>query len=407
MVTQTINLSMIPGAVNPVIHVSQYDNDEDALIFNLYAGAAFDLPVGSAAVLNGTKPDGYGFTYNATSQSGNTVTFDVTQQMTAVAGEVKCELRISDGGNVVGTQNFTLMVEPAALDENTVVSDSDIPAIAAAADYAVEAAGYAADAANSAAEAAATVASKVDKSGDTMTGSLFLTDGNYFVANNAQTKGTNPSTDKYLNGMLLRDSADSNMGSFRAFYSADGTWGTNITAIGSINNNLGIGVKGSTAVIQMTHPSAWRDAMTVIPYNNTISLSYLNCSGFVSNTQQGLHFLIPYPMFKGTSVSVTKLGIVLRYPDLSSSAGIYPYARSGTGGGTYTALGSSIVWLWQSGAAARSNEISSLTATLIQNVGIDIYISFNYALAKTSGNTAAVENNLPASVQVSIDATIS
>ena len=161
MVTQTINLSMVPGAVNPVIHVSQYDSDEDALVFNLYAGAAFVLPVGSAAVINGTKPDGYGFTYNATSQSGNTVTFDVTQQMTAVVGEVRCELRISDSDNVVGTQNFTLMVEQAALDQNTVISDSDIPAIAAAADYAVAAAASAADAADSAADAASTLASAV------------------------------------------------------------------------------------------------------------------------------------------------------------------------------------------------------------------------------------------------------
>ena len=146
MVTQTINLNMVPGSVYPVVHVNQFDNDDGALIFKLYNGAAFTIPVSSAVVINGTKPDGYGFTYSA-SYTGNTVTADVTEQMTAVPGEVKCELRITKGTDVVGTQNFTLMVEPAALDSGTVVSDSDIPAISAASTYASEAASSAASAA--------------------------------------------------------------------------------------------------------------------------------------------------------------------------------------------------------------------------------------------------------------------
>lgn len=153
MITQTINLSMVPGVVCPAIHVSQYDNDSGELIFNLYtASGAFSIPGSSAVVINGTKPDGYGFSYSAT-YSGNVVTADLTQQMTAVVGEVKCELRITKGSDVIGTQNFTLVVEPAALDNNTVISDSDIPAIAAAADYAAEAASSAADAASTLASA--------------------------------------------------------------------------------------------------------------------------------------------------------------------------------------------------------------------------------------------------------------
>jgi len=157
MITQTINLNMVPGSVYPVIHVSQYDNDSGALKFNLFNGSAFSVPAGSAVVINGTKPDGYGFSYSAT-YSGNVVTANVTQQMTAVAGEVKCELRITKNSDIIGTQNFTLMVEPAALDNNTVISDSDIPAIAAAADYAASASSSASAAATSAADAASTLA---------------------------------------------------------------------------------------------------------------------------------------------------------------------------------------------------------------------------------------------------------
>ena len=153
MITQTINLNMVPGAVCPVIHVNQYDNDSGALRFNLFQGSAFQIPSGSSVVINGTKPDGYGFSYSA-SFSGNVVTADLTQQMTAVAGEVKCELRITKDSDVIGTQNFTLMVEPAALDDSTIISDSDIPAIANAEQYAAEAA-------QSAAQAASTLSSAV------------------------------------------------------------------------------------------------------------------------------------------------------------------------------------------------------------------------------------------------------
>lgn len=191
MVTQTINLNMVPGSVYPVVHVNQFDNDAGALIFKLYNGAAFSIPSSSAVVINGTKPDGYGFSYSAT-YSGNVVTADVTQQMTAVAGEVKCELRITKGTDVVGTQNFTLMVEPAALDSGTVVSDSDIPAIAAAADYAAAAAA-------SAAEAAATLSSKVSKSGDTMTGDLVFGSNSGVI---------------FWNSTRIYDSASSTSGAF-------------------------------------------------------------------------------------------------------------------------------------------------------------------------------------------------
>lgn len=153
MITQTINLNMVPGAVCPVIHVNQYDNDSGALRFNLFQGSAFSIPSGSTVYINGTKPDGYGFSYTAT-YSGSTVTANLTQQMTAVAGEVKCELRVTKGEDLIGTQNFTMLVEPAALDDSTVISDSDIPAIANAEQYAAEAA-------QSAAQAASTLASAV------------------------------------------------------------------------------------------------------------------------------------------------------------------------------------------------------------------------------------------------------
>lgn len=137
MITQTINLDMTPGGVCPVIHVSQYDKDDNALVFNLYQGST-PFTAGTTATIEGTKPDKTGFTY-AASYSDNTVTADLTEQMTALSGAVMCEIRITDGDNTVGTQNFILMVEPAALADDTVISDTDIPLLQQAIDAAATA----------------------------------------------------------------------------------------------------------------------------------------------------------------------------------------------------------------------------------------------------------------------------
>ena len=136
MITQTIYLNMIPGSVCPVIHVSQYDTDENALVFNLYQGSV-PFTAGTTATIEGTKQDKTGFTY-AASYSDNVVTADLTEQMTAVSGVVMCEIRITDGSNTVGTQTFILMVEPAALADDTVISDTDIPLLQQAVDAAAQ-----------------------------------------------------------------------------------------------------------------------------------------------------------------------------------------------------------------------------------------------------------------------------
>ena len=181
MVTQTINLNMIPGSIPPVVHVSQYDTDENALVINLYEGST-PFTSGTTATIEGTKPDMTGFTY-AASYSTNIVTADITEQMTAVAGQVICEVRITDGDNTVGTQNFILLVEPAALSDSTVISDTDIPLLQQAID--------ASAAAVTAAGQVYAVGSKIGNSGDLNT---YTTSGKYYAEqshtiSNAPTSG--------------------------------------------------------------------------------------------------------------------------------------------------------------------------------------------------------------------------
>lgn len=173
MVTQSYDLNLIPGygSVPVVAHASQYDSGARTLVFNLLDGDAAFTPVpGTAAVVEGTKPDGKGFSYAAT-VSGSEVAVDVTEQMTAAAGNVRCELRLTDATGTAGTANFILAVERAGLDGGTDISETEIPAIvdaargsaAAAAKSAAEAAGSASSA-ESSATAATTKASEASSS---------------------------------------------------------------------------------------------------------------------------------------------------------------------------------------------------------------------------------------------------
>lgn len=142
MTEQAYRLNLIPfydGIPDPV-NVSQYDAGSRTLKFELWNGsAAFTVPSGSTVYIEGTKPDQHGFSYPA-SFSGSVVSAELTQQMTAVSGNVNCEIVIKKDGERLGTANFVLAVERAGLNDETTTSDSDLPDIIAEATAQMEAA---------------------------------------------------------------------------------------------------------------------------------------------------------------------------------------------------------------------------------------------------------------------------
>ena len=143
MYTQNVTLNVIPEGVRPVIYCSQYDNHLQAIRFTLYKqGELFEIPNYAAVVINGHKPDNTAFSYDATSVSGSTAVFSVTQQMTAVAGDVLCELRVRTPDEIIGTINFILCVEPAPLSDDSVMSETEIPLVEQAIDIAANLAQY-------------------------------------------------------------------------------------------------------------------------------------------------------------------------------------------------------------------------------------------------------------------------
>lgn len=132
MTEQNLNVNVIPGGVMPVVKLNQYDFGLEKLIFTVYDGASpFTMPTGGSVVIQGTKPDKTGFSYACTF-SNNVVTADVAQQMTVLAGLVVTELVIKDSSmNRIASANFVLAIEPAALNDETIISETELPTIIA------------------------------------------------------------------------------------------------------------------------------------------------------------------------------------------------------------------------------------------------------------------------------------
>ena len=142
MTSQTINLDLIPQAVPPIIHVSQYDKGQTWL-FNLRANdQAFNVPAGSTVTIQGTKADHTGFQYACT-YSGSTVTATETQQMTVFPGDVSAEIAISNNNELIASINFIIRVEAAALADDTAISETDLPLLYEAIEKAGDAEAYA------------------------------------------------------------------------------------------------------------------------------------------------------------------------------------------------------------------------------------------------------------------------
>lgn len=128
MITQSINLNLVPGGVLPRINISQYDKGSRTFNFHLFnESLEFEIPEGCSITIQGTKKDKTGFQYPCTYE-GAWVFVDVTEQMSVLAGEVPAELVITDTNlNTLGTCNFVIDVEAAALAQDTVISETDIP----------------------------------------------------------------------------------------------------------------------------------------------------------------------------------------------------------------------------------------------------------------------------------------
>lgn len=135
---QTYTINMIPGGAPVRVHCSQYDVGRTITFDLIYGNVGYTIPDGASVEINGRKADNKGFSYIC-GLNGSTVTIDLPAQMTAYPGNVDCELVVHHDGATIGSANFVLDVEPAAVPEGTDMSASEYASIAQAVGEAMEA----------------------------------------------------------------------------------------------------------------------------------------------------------------------------------------------------------------------------------------------------------------------------
>ena len=139
MIEQTYKLSMIPFEEQvrrnyeiPIVPTSQYDKTLRTLSFELYNGDdRFTIPDEAVVYIFGMKPDGNAFQYQMTVED-NVAKIAMQTQMTTVAGCVTCEIVLFEentSGPRIGSANFKMAVEKAAVGDDAQFSRSDMPVI--------------------------------------------------------------------------------------------------------------------------------------------------------------------------------------------------------------------------------------------------------------------------------------
>lgn len=164
MITQSYKINLIPDGIPTRIPVSQFDTGR-TLQLKLWNGTLpFEIPNDAVVTMDGTKPDGRSFSYETTTNE-NTATVQVTEQMTAVNGEVECQLTVvREDGRILSSSAFLLIVERDVLGENGDLSESELSSIRQLIAGSAENAASAQNAAKEAAEQAA----KAEKSAETV-----------------------------------------------------------------------------------------------------------------------------------------------------------------------------------------------------------------------------------------------
>ena len=164
--TRKYKLNLTPGkSIPPIVHVSQYDSETLTIAFELYEGGElFPKPAGATAKIEMTKPDRKAISGDCTYAADGTVSFTVTEQMTAKEGTTLGKIIILDSaGGQIGTAAFLMEVDAAGIADGAIESESDLPELREVMKAVNETAQKAKDAATSA-EAASSSAKKAAES---------------------------------------------------------------------------------------------------------------------------------------------------------------------------------------------------------------------------------------------------
>ena len=203
MAQQRLTVEMLTNVAKPVLHLNQYEYG-DTIELELYSGGnVFNVPSGSTFNFNGLKPDGHAYSYSTgITFSSNIVTFTLYEQMTAVGGQHEAELVIFKSGTRRSTINIIMDIEPAPFSDDSLISETELPALI--------------DAARSSANSAAASASIASSAATTATNAKNSATASAASASTDAANAHNDAASAYSNANLAKSYAIGTNGSVRS-----------------------------------------------------------------------------------------------------------------------------------------------------------------------------------------------
>lgn len=122
LVNQTLKLEITPGGVPPVLHVTEYDINMHIDVTFTQHGQPYEIPSGTTAKVEGTLA-GHPFRESCT-VNGNTVSFILSENMTACAGRAWTKIVFTKDGWPVSSCGFWLDCDRAGVEAGAVIRDS-------------------------------------------------------------------------------------------------------------------------------------------------------------------------------------------------------------------------------------------------------------------------------------------
>jgi len=119
LVNRSFQLDVTPGAIPQVVKVSEYDENREYTVTLIDEGGVYEIPSGTTAKVEGSI-GGNAFSESAT-VSGNTITFTLTESMTALAGDVWCKIKLTKDSKPIQTAAFILRCDRAGVEAGTVI----------------------------------------------------------------------------------------------------------------------------------------------------------------------------------------------------------------------------------------------------------------------------------------------
>lgn len=237
MTTQSFNLDIIPQGVAPQVYVSQYDKGQTWLISLFVNNLPFNIPSGASVTIQGTKPDSTGFQYACTF-ADNVVTAVEEQQMTILAGKIPCEIVVALGGAKIASLNFCLAVEPAALRDDTQISETDLPLIEEAAEAVEQIPALIAQVEEYAEDAEAWATGEIDGTEVPQTADQYHNNAKWYAEQAAQASGNPPIIGNNGNWFIYDEQQGAYVDSGEPSKGDDGTT-PSISATASVDANTG------------------------------------------------------------------------------------------------------------------------------------------------------------------------